>query len=100
MDAVVWKQAIYFNNFKCTKCGTSLLDKDNNFISDEILVNEHEVKNFEKGKIDSFKCFCPKCKDYVAYVAKVDSKDDDSNKNTVLKCGNFEDYLKKKGMLN
>ena len=43
---------------------------------------------------------CPKCKDYVAYVAKVDSKDDDSNKNTVLKCGNFEDYLKKKGMLN
>lgn len=101
MDAVVWKQAIYFNNFKCTNCGTDLLDRKSNFISDEVLVDGNEVDRFERGKIDSFKYYCPKCKEYIGYVTRVDSKDNHSNKQEApLKCGNFEEYLKKKGMLN
>ena len=79
-NAIVWRESVYKGDFKSNRCGSTLTDNNNNPKGSVIVASD-------KGK-DYL--ICPKCKNTVGRVEKVDV----SNEQSVL-LGNWENYNKK-----
>ena len=39
----IWRESVYFNNFKCNKCGTKLADDNGNFLEGKLEANLFDV---------------------------------------------------------
>lgn len=56
------------------------------------MINPEEYYEFEKGKINSYACYCPICHQYVAKVTNLNL----DKSEVVSKGGNIMDFLKDK----
>lgn len=63
--AIIWKESVYKNGFKCSHCGTKLYDEKNNKVLD--------TTGVDLGNPDHLHCM--KCKTLVAFTKPYDIKD-------------------------
>ena len=58
--AIIWRESIYKNHFKCNKCGTKLWNEDTNTATDDL------------GTAGTKWMFCMNCRNNVAFIADYD----------------------------
>lgn len=76
-EAIIWRESVYKNRFIC-KCGRKLADDNGNVNGDTLVakyINDTEYLH------------CPKCKNAVAYITKIDAPENMSGLQ-----GNIEDF--------
>lgn len=61
--AVVWRESVYKNKFKCNRCGHQVGDVKTGEVKGETLVDEMNGCPY---------IFCPECKNAVAYFKEME----------------------------
>lgn len=91
MDAIIWRESIYKNNFKCNKCGTKLFNARTGQPTDNLCVDA------EASETGTIMAFCGKCLNVVAQIQQNVNEDDftDEEKENVLN-GSYSEWLEKK----
>lgn len=92
--AIIWANKEMYKDFKCDNCGTKLTKNVNGqeVPIENIMINPEEYYEFEKGKINSYACYCPICHKLVAKIANLNL----DKSEVVSKGGNIVDFLKNK----
>lgn len=60
-DAIIWKQSVMENDFRCTKCGRQLF-RDGE-LADDVLIEQNRT---------AAKVICPGCRQHVAMLTTVE----------------------------
>lgn len=91
MDAIIWRESIYKNHFKCNKCGTKLFNARMGKPTDYLCV---DAEASETGTVFAF---CGKCLNVVAQIQQDVNEDvfTDEEKENVLN-GSYSEWLEKK----
>ena len=80
--AMIWRESVYKNGFRCTKCNTPMADMDGTVNEDTVLIEYTGFKTY---------AYCRKCYLPVAYVKMVEVPEDAHGL-----MGNLNDYERRK----
>lgn len=84
-QAIIWRESMYKNGFKCNECGNPCATEKNGKVEilDDVLFDVHTDR-----------LYCPKCGNYIAKMTIIDAPEEEHGK----KIGYFDEYQKRKRM--